>query len=174
YEGMGKTMEFNMNVPGAMENFNAMLQFGQAHSDIPIQVSALNKLSLIEAMMLGQFDVAEQHLTAAEELARENEEVPGLIELYTVRCNMCAAIADFGNANKYLSEAAQLGRKLDDKDATAFGLAHKSNMLTHMTEYEESWQIAQEGLKAAEEANNLERRAEILTYSVPFYHLRNG
>jgi tetratricopeptide (TPR) repeat protein len=174
YEGMGKTMEFAMNVPGALESYNAMLAYGQAHGDVTIQVSALNKLSLIEAMMLGQFEQAETHLTAAEELARENEEVPGLIELYTVRCNMCAAVADFGNANKYLTEAAVLGRKMDNKDTTAYGLAHKSNMLIHMTEYEEGWQTALEGLTAAEEANNLERKAEILTYSVPMYHLRNG
>jgi tetratricopeptide (TPR) repeat protein len=174
YEGMGKAMEFAMNVPGAMENYNAMLQFGEAHSDTSMQVSALNKLSLIEAMMMGDFAAAEQHLVAAEELARQNEEVPGLIELYTVRCNMCAAIADFGNANKYLTEAAELGNKMEDKNTTAYGLAHKSNMLMHMTKYEEAWETALQGLKAAEEANNLERRAEILTYSVPLYHLRNG
>ncbi len=174
YEGLGKAREFTMDVPGAIESYNAMLQFGRQHGDAPVQVSALNKLSLIEVMMLGQYDEAEKHLAESEELALENEEVPGLVELYTVRCGMCSAVADFGNASRYLSEAAQLGSKMDDIQTIAYGLAHKSNMLTHMTEYEEAWETAQEGLKVAEEANNLERRAEILTYSVPVYHMRNG
>jgi tetratricopeptide (TPR) repeat protein len=125
-------------------------------------------------MMLGQFAEAEKHLVEAEDTARQNEEVPGLIELYTVRCNMCAAVADFGNASRYLTEAAQLGRNLDNVQTTAYGLAHKSSMLTHMTDFDEAWETAQEGLKVADEAHNLERRAEILTYTVPLYHLRNG
>ena len=56
-----------------------------------------------------------------------------------MRCNVCMAMADFGNASKYLTEAAQLGRVLDNKDTTAFGLAHKSNTLIHMTEYDQAW-----------------------------------
>jgi tetratricopeptide (TPR) repeat protein len=87
---------------------------------------------------------------------------------------LCSAVADFGNASRYLTEAAQLGRKLDNLQTTAYGLAHKSSTLTHMTAYEEAWETAQEGLKVAEEANNLERRAEILTYPVPLFHMRNG
>jgi predicted ATPase/class 3 adenylate cyclase len=174
YEGLGKAREFAMSVPGAMQVYNEMLQFGRQHSDAAMQVSALNKLSLIEAMMLGQFAEADKHLVEAEELARQSEEVPGLIELYTVRCNMCSAVADFSNASRYLTEAAQLGRKLDNIQATAYGLAHKSNTLVHMTEYDEAWETGLEGLKVAEEANNLERRADILTYTMPMYHLRNG
>ncbi len=174
YEGLGKMLEFGMDVPGVLETYNTMRAYGQERNNIPIQVSALNKLSLIEAMILGQVPQAEEHLVEAEELARQNDVVSGLIELYTVRCNVCMSMADFGNANKYLTEAAQLGRVLDNKDTTAFGLAHKSSTLIHMTEYDQAWETAVEGLKAADEANNLERRAEILTASVPSYHLRNG
>ncbi|MEP6773970.1 MAG: adenylate/guanylate cyclase domain-containing protein [Chloroflexota bacterium] len=174
YEGLGKMLEFGMNVPGVLETYNTMRAYGQERNNIPIQVSALNKLSLIEAMILGQIPQAEEHLVEAEGLARRNDVVSGLIELYTVRCNVCMSMADFGNASRYLTEAAQLGRTLDNKDTTAFGLAHKSNMLIHMTEYDQAWETAMEGLKAADEANNLERRAEILTASVPLYHLRNG
>ena len=174
YEGLGKMLEFGMNLPGVLETYSAMRAYGQERDIIPIQVSALNKLSLIEAMMLGQLPQAEEHLVESEELARQNDVVSGLIELYTVRCNVCMSMADFGNANKYLTEAAQLGRTLDNKDTTAFGLAHKSNTLIHMTEYDQAWETAVEGLKAADEANNLERRAEILTGSMPAYHFRNG
>jgi class 3 adenylate cyclase/tetratricopeptide (TPR) repeat protein len=174
YEGLGKAHEFSMNPPAAIQTYNEMLEFGRKHNDIPVQVSALNKLSLIKSMVLGQFEEAEKYLTEAEDLARQHEEVPGMIEMYTVRCNVCTALADFSNASKYLGEAAQLGAQIDDKDTLAYGLAHKSSTLTHMTEYDEAWRIGQEGLKAADEAHNLERRADILTAAVPLYHMRNG
>ena len=65
YEGLGKMLEFGMNVPGVLETYSAMRVYGQERNIIPIQVSALNKLSLVEAMMLGQLPQAEGHLAEA-------------------------------------------------------------------------------------------------------------
>jgi tetratricopeptide (TPR) repeat protein len=43
-----------------------------------------------------------------------------------------------------------------------------------MTQFKESWETAQEGLRVPEEANDLERRSELLTMPVPLHHMREG
>lgn len=174
YEGLGKALEFAMDVPGAVENYHQMLHYAQDRGDKPMEVSALNKVSYVSALMMGQFPEAERHLVDAEQLARESDDYSGLAELYTLKCMMCTATADFDNADRYLGEAAELGRKLDHKETTAFGLAHKANTQTHMAQFEKAWQTTQEALRVAEEIGNLEHKAEVLVYAIPFYHMHRG
>ncbi|HVF99483.1 MAG TPA: AAA family ATPase, partial [Chloroflexia bacterium] len=174
YEGLGKVLEFSMDVPGALSTYQEMLRYGEEHDDVPVQISALNKLSYANAFRMGQFAEADAQLAAAEQLANQHQDLAGLAEMYTVKCGMCTAMADFSNANRYLTEAAELGRKLDLKDQTAYGLAHKANTLVYMAQFEEAWKTAQEGLQVAAEAGNRERRAEILANSLPFIYLHRG
>jgi tetratricopeptide (TPR) repeat protein len=124
--------------------------------------------------VFGDMPEAERCLTRAEELARNHEQLAGLVEATTVRCGICTFTADFESAAKHLAEAASLGREIEDLDTTAFGLAHRANMLTHLARFDEAYETAQEGLLVAEEAQNLERRADLTSYSIPFYHLHKG
>ena len=43
-----------------------------------MQVSALNKLGFVSALIQGQFPEAEAHLVDAERLARQCDDLPGL------------------------------------------------------------------------------------------------
>ncbi|HEY0069880.1 MAG TPA: BREX system ATP-binding domain-containing protein [Chloroflexia bacterium] len=174
YEGLGKVLEFSMDVPGAIATYQEMLSYGEEHDDVSMKISALNKLSYANAFMMGQFAEADAQLAAAEELANRHQDLAGLAEMYTVKCGMCTAMADFSGANKYLTEAAALGKKLDMKDQTAYGLAHKANTLVYMTQFEDAWVTAQEGLQVSNESGNRERKAEILSTSLPFVYLHRG
>ena len=43
----------SMDVPGAMQNWHAMIAWASAHGDEPMRVSGLNKLAMIHGVMLG-------------------------------------------------------------------------------------------------------------------------
>jgi class 3 adenylate cyclase/tetratricopeptide (TPR) repeat protein len=174
YEGLGKTLEFAMKPGEAIEAYKTMLSFAEEHDDMAMQISALNKMSYTYAFILGQLPEAKEYLARAEALARDNEELGGLVEAVMVQCGVCSFTGDFDGAAKRLEEAAQLGRTLEDLGTTAYGLTHRSQMLTHLARFDEAYEVAVEGLKVAEQAKNLERRSEILTYTVPFYHLHMG
>src|SRR5205823_5514839 len=93
---------------------------------------------------------------------------------YTMRCAICTMAADFEGAEKHLGEAVELGFSINSKETQAFGKAHLSNTLTYMTRFDEAWQAAQDALRISRESANREREADVLTFSIPFYYLRNG
>ena len=174
YEGLGRTLTFTNDIPATVENYQSMYKYAAERHDIPMQVSALNKLSDIVAMRLGQFPEAENFLLDAENMARNYQDLPGLAELFMVRCGLCIAKGDFDGAVNYLSESVHIGNELNLKEQMALGLTHIANTQLYMTRFEEAWKTAQEVRKITEEVGNQEHLAEILTYSIPLYHLRNG
>ncbi len=139
-----------------------------------MQVSALNKLGFVTALMKGQFPEAEEHLHDAERLAHEGNDLPGLAELHVTYCYMRTSIGDFEGALDHQSESAQIGRALDMEEPKLFGMTHMANTMTYMTRFEEAWQQAQEARRLAEEAGNQRYLAELLAFAIPSYHLRNG
>ena len=66
YEGLGGALAFSNEVPKAVETYRSMLQEGRDHGDQPMQVSALNKLAFVTALMQGLLPEAEQHLVDAD------------------------------------------------------------------------------------------------------------
>ncbi len=174
YEGLGKSLEFAMQPMEAIETYNTMLSFGEQHSDPSMQVSALNKLSYATAFMLGQMPEAEAYLSRAEEIANDNAELVGLVKSSTVRCGICTMVADFDNAAKHLENAAELGRRIENLDTTAYGLAHRANMLTHLMKFDEVYEVSMEGLQVSDAAGHLEHKANIMSYPLPVYYMHKG
>jgi len=174
YEGLGSVLTFANDIPAAVETYQAMYQLAKDKDDVPMQVSALNKLSTLVAMRLGQFPEAEQLLSNAEQLARQYGDKAGLAEMFMVRCGLCTAAGDFDGAVNYLGESVQIGRELDIKEQMAVGLVHIANTQSYMTRFEESWVTSQEALRISEEIGNRELKAGVLTFAVPMFHIRNG
>ncbi len=174
FEGLGGALMMAYDVPRALETFYAMLAFGRAHEDIATQVSALNKLGMLEGQWMGDFAAAEIHLLEAEALARTFEIRAGLMELLTIRCGICNMTGDFGRTITYLGESVHLSRGLGIKEQMAFGLTHIATTLTHLGRYDEAWDRAQEALAVAREAGDQQHEAEALAYAVAMCHLRNG
>ena len=174
YEGLGGALTLANEIPRAVETYQAMLELARSHADIPMQVSALNKLSYVVAMRLGQFPDAEQSLADAEQLGREAQDKAGLTETFFVRCMMCTAMADFSGVERYMSEAVTLGRELDARQTMVAGMVHVANSRISMTRYDEAWDAAQEALQLTREIGDRLHESDLLGSVLPLYHLRNG
>ncbi len=124
YEGLGGALTFANDVPRAIYTYQDMLALGEQAGDIPMQVSALNKLSMVTAMRLGQFSEANDYLMEADRRARANEDKAGLSEMGLIRCMMCTAVADFDGVIHYMDETVQLGQELGVKEQMTLGHAH--------------------------------------------------
>ncbi|MGB8647723.1 MAG: adenylate/guanylate cyclase domain-containing protein [Anaerolineae bacterium] len=174
YEGLGNALGFVFDIPGTIKIYEEMLDLGIKQKDIPMQVSARNKLGMTLSMRMGQFPEAEKHLLEAEQLAREHGDKVGLAELYFIRCGMCTAAGDFDNVINYMDQAAQFGRELGIKDQIAAAQDHVARSHIWMTRFKEGWKVAQDALALARAISNREVEASLLSTTFPLYHLRNG
>ena len=173
YEGLGGVLMVSGQLPQASDNYHTMLHYAEAHGDLAMQVSALNKLSTV-AMYLGQFDLIDQHLNEAEQLARQGDDRPGLAEMYMIRCMVCLSTADFDGATKYLGESVEAGRQLQIKELMAFGLAHLSNTLVYLTRFDEAWETAQNCLRVSREIGDRAHVIDVLAQPITYCYLRQG
>ena len=174
YEGMGGALAFGNDVPRAVENYHHMYHDAQEYGDLPMQVSALNKLGFVTALMQGQFPEAEGHLVDAERLARQCNDLPGLAELHMTYCYLRVPFGEFDQAMDHLGESARIGRDLALEEPRLFGLTHSANTLIYMTRFEEAWKTIQEARNLAEELGNRKWLSDLLALASPLYHLRNG
>ncbi|MEP7200946.1 MAG: AAA family ATPase, partial [Chloroflexota bacterium] len=174
YEGLGGALTLANDAARAVEAYQQMLALGQARDDVPMQISAFNKLGFVVGMRMGQFSEAEKYLTEAEQLARAFQDKPGLSEMFTFRCMMCTAVADFNGVVQYMGETVSLGRELNVKEQMAMGLDHIASTLVYMTRFDEAWQAAQEALQLTRAIGNREHEAAVLATAMTFCHIRNG
>jgi tetratricopeptide (TPR) repeat protein len=174
FEGLGTALTFANEIPKALETYDAMLDYGNSTGDIPTQVSALNKLSYVNALRLGQFQKAEELIVESERLARDKEDKAGLSELGLIRCMMCTAVADFDGVVRYMDETVALGRELAVKEQMAMGLAHIASSQLWMLQFDEARETLQEGLQLSREIEDREHEAELLVVTASTIHWRNG
>jgi class 3 adenylate cyclase/tetratricopeptide (TPR) repeat protein len=173
YEGLGNVQSFAFNIPAAVQTFEEMDEWGRAHDDVPMQVSAINKLAYNLAFFSGQFPTAEKHLADAERLAQAAQDKPGLVEAYFVRCGMCTAMGDFDRVLFYMGQSAEFGRELNLQDQVAASLDHTARAHMLLTRFDEAWVTAQEALDVAREIKNRDVESAVLTTIAALY-LRKG
>ena len=174
FEGLGGTLEFAFDFPKAAETYQQMIEFGETHADIPMQVSAKNKLAKTVGMGMAQFERALELLSEAEQLARQVDDMPGLAEGSMIQCAFCTAQADFDGAVSFLGQAVEIGQLLEEDIPRLYGLTHIANTYTYMGLFDEAWKTIQEAKALAEETGNRQYMAELMTFSMPFNHFRNG
>src|SRR3990170_2305547 len=174
FEGLAGALTLSNDVPGAMETYQRMIAVGQGLDDLPMQVSALNKLALVVGQYLGQLEEADRRLVEAEQLAQRAGDMDGLAELYTIRCSFCNQSGNFEGAVHYLEQSVHVGESMNKKEQRAYGLTHIAMTLTFMTRFDESWEKAQEAIQVAEEISDQFHLAEVNSFPVPMFHLRNG
>ena len=174
FEGLGSALAFGNDVPRAIENYRRMLQAANDYGDLPMQVSALNKLAFATALMQGQFSEGEKHLGQAEQLALECNDLPGLAELHMTYCYLRVPFGLFDDAVDHLSQSAQIGRDLELEEPRLFGMTHIANTLMYMTRFDEGWKAVQEARQLAEELGNSKWLSELLGLASPIYHIRCG
>ena len=174
YEGLGGALILVGEVDRTIELYNTMLREGKEAADVPMQVSALNKLAFAAAFIQGQVEQAQNYLSEAERLAKPVDDLGGLTELHTYRCAVCLMTGDFDGAMNHFDEAADMGVRAELEEPLLFGLTHSAQTLMSMTRYEEGWIKAQEAYAAAEKAGNRQYMAEVLASPYADYHFRNG
>lgn len=172
YEGLAGALSFTPDVARAVQVYQEMYDQGVARDDIPMQVSALNKLSSIVGLRFGQFPEAEARLSQAEALARRVQDHAGLAELFIIRCQMCSVAADFDGAVNYMGQAVAAGRAVGIQEQMALGLAHIASTQIFMTRLDEAYKTAQEGLALTREIGDREHFAEAQEALGEYYLLR--
>lgn len=174
YEGLGSALSLANQIPEAQKTFQDMLALAESKDDIPMRISALNKLASVSALQLGQFQEAEALLTKAENLYRKHDEKSSFPETAIIRCMMCTAQADFSGVKAYMSEVVEIGQELATKEYIATGLEHVSSSLVYLTEFDEALDKGLEGLRVAREIGDREHEAGFLALPLPLCYLRNG
>ena len=174
FEGLGGALTFGNDVPGAVDNYHDMFHSGKEYGDLPMQVSALNKLGFATALFQGQFPEAEEHLADAERLARQCGDLPGLAEYHMTCCYMTVPFGEFDDAIAHLCEADRIGRDQDMEEPRLFGLTHTAHTLTYMTRFDDASRVAQEARQLAEKLGNRKWQSELLGFTIPIHHMRNG
>src|SRR6185503_18167933 len=69
FEGRGAARMLTMDIPGTMQNWQEMIAWASAHKQEPMRVSALNKLAMIHALILGDDTQGRRLLDEAESAA---------------------------------------------------------------------------------------------------------
>ncbi len=174
FEGLGGALEFAYDFPKAAETYRQMIAFGENHDDIPMQVSGKNKLAKAVGFGMAQLPEALQLLEEAEQMATQVNDLPGLAEGGMIQCAFCTARADFDGAVNFLGQAVEIGRQLEADEPRLYGLTHIANTYIFMGLFNEAWDTIQEAEALATETGNRQYQAELLTFSIPIYHLRNG
>jgi class 3 adenylate cyclase/tetratricopeptide (TPR) repeat protein len=173
YEGLGGALTFIFDIPRALQTFQEMLQIAQAHDDVPMQVSATNKIANISGMFLGQFEQADQLLHQAENLGRAHDDKPGLSETFFIRCGMCMSMGDFDGVVNYMSQTAQFGHALGAKDMVAQSMDHVARSKLFLTRFDEAYEKGMETLNFAREIGNREIEAAV-SHTLASYFFSRG
>lgn len=174
YEGLASALTFKFDVPGAVDAYHKMMHEAEDYGDMPMKVSALNKLAFVTGAMQGQYPEAESHLVDAEDIARDCNDREGLAEMHMNYCALRIPFGRFDDAYEHLSEAAALGEALDKEEPRLFGLTHIANTKVCMTEFDDAWKSANEALDLARQFGNRQYESEILGESIPMCLPRQG
>ena len=174
YEGLGGALEFAYDFPKAAETYRELIAFGENHADIPMQVSGKNKLAKAIGFGMGQLPEALHLLEEAETLATQENDLSGLAEGGMIQCAFCTARADFDGAVNFLGQAVKIGRQLEAVEPRLYGLTHIANTYIFMGLFEDAWETVADAMALATQTGNRQYQGELLTFSIPFYHIRNG
>ncbi len=174
YEGLGNALTLAMDPARALETYAAMQNLAEMRRDTPMRVSALNKMSFVQSMYLGQFEQAENALNSAEHLARSCDDRAGLAEGLLMRCNVSTMKAEFEEGVKHLDGLVSMGRELNRDFETAFGLLHAANFWIYLVRFDKAWPAAQEARAFAQSRGDLMHLGENLAFAYPMSQLSFG
>ncbi len=174
FEGLGNALSFANQIPAAQAVYQEMLSEAEASGNLPMQISALNKLGGITALRLGRFTEAEVFLARSEKLSREYEEKSGVPEMSLIRCQMCTARGDFEGVIQHMDEVVQIGQETGSREHLMLGLEHISTSLVYLARFAEAQEKALEALALAREVGNQEEEAWLLGLALALCALSRG
>jgi tetratricopeptide (TPR) repeat protein len=174
YEGLGNALSFANQIPEAQAAYLEMLAQAEASGNVPMQISALNKLGGITGLRLGRFAEAEVFLARSEKLSREHAEKSGIPEMALIRCQMCTAQADFEGVITHMDEVVHIGQETGSREHLMLGLEHVSTSLVYLARFAEAQEKALKALTLAREVGNREEEAWLLGFALALISLSQG
>ena len=174
YEVLGRIHEGQFELDEALATWEALIAEGERRENIAMRISGMNKRSFVRGVFLGQVEEALEELGSSELLAEAATFDEGVVEACVANCYIRSALADFDKVEYYMEKVANLGETLGLVEPTIFGMTHHSNTLVFLTRFDEALELAEKTLAKAEEHGHLKFQAELLTFSIPYCHLRNG
>jgi class 3 adenylate cyclase/tetratricopeptide (TPR) repeat protein len=174
YEGLGSALIFANRIPEAQETYKQMVTLAESSGDIPMKISAINKLASVAALNMGQFQEAEILLAQADQLSEEYAEKSGIPDTNLLRCQMCAIQGDFENVVVYMDEVVKTGYELGNQEYVSMGMDHVASSLIYLTKFEQAQKYAEEGLQATRQVGDRVHEASLLSFSLPFSALHQG
>ncbi len=173
-EGRGKIDEYRFDLTAAADIYQQLIDEGERRGDVRMQVSGINKRSLIRGFFFDEREAALEQLGASEQLARDLDLGDGLVEACISQCYLRTAYAEFDEVEHYMKEVTALGIETGAEEPTLFGMTHYANTLLFLTRFDEALLESEAALARAEELGNLHYQAELLTFAIPICHMRNG
>jgi len=174
YEGLAALQSIGAEPQAALDTYQRMLAAAEARGDLPMTISALNKMGSLLALTMGQFEQAEQYLGRAEQLAAGDADPEGYAELSIVRCQMCTAQADFDSVVRYMDGVVTSSIKSGNQHNLSLSLGHKAFSLILLNRYDEARQAADEALRVAREQGDRPHEVMMLALVIPFIDIRDG
>lgn len=168
FEALGEVYKLVGDGDKALELYNRMLAYAQAHDDGSMHASALNKRGFVHLMLRADMESGNRDLEDGMGVAEEAGCKVGQVEASMVQCGVCTMQARFDDAYSYLDRAVQLGEELKAEEPRLYGMAHISNTLVYMTEIERARPKIEETLALAAETGNKKYEAEVKAFPLPF------
>ncbi len=150
FEGLGGAQTFGGDADGATATYVRMREVAEAADDVPMQVSAYNKLAFVSGIVMGDVDKAEELLATSSRMAGAVSDLGGMAEYHVTECYLRTSSGDLEGARDHQTEAQQLGKGEGFELVRLFGLSHYANTLAYMAEFDESLKAAEIALAAAE------------------------
>ncbi len=173
-EGIGRAHEAAFEMGDAAAVYERLVAEGNSLGDQGMTISGTNKLAFIKGFFLGKRDEALADLAEAEKWATDADEGEGLVETCITQCYLRTGAAEFDDVEFYMKKVADLGQEMGVTETTLFGMSHFANTLVYTTRFDDALEQAEKTLAKAEEHGHLKYQAEMLTFSIPTCHLRNG
>jgi tetratricopeptide (TPR) repeat protein len=174
YEGLGRALTYANRIPEALEVYQEMQVQAEASADIPMQVSALNKLAGVMALNMGRFEEAENLLNQVEKLSQAHNDPSGIPDMNLLRCLMCTFRADFENVYRYMDRVVELGQEVNNQEYIVTGLTHVTISLVYMTKFEQAEERGQKALATARQAGDRMHESDLLAEGLPLIALHHG
>ncbi|MEZ4768869.1 MAG: adenylate/guanylate cyclase domain-containing protein [Caldilineales bacterium] len=174
YEGLGGMLTLTNQPAEALSTFQAMLSLGEQRSDIPMQVSALNKSAGVLALHMGQFAEGESYLARADQLVKAYNEQGGAAESALIRCQICTMQADFDGVKRHMDNLVSVGEAIGSREFQAMGMEHVASSLMFMTRFDEAWEKGQEALAIAREIGDRAHEAWVMATTLSICLIRDG
>ena len=172
--GLGKHYVSRGQFSDAIDVFEELLEIGKKIKHPESQVSALNQLGYLSAMIVGDINASDKFLSESETISKDYGLELSLAECFMIKCNVETVTAKFDSLEDHLLEAIKIGERNDVTDMVLYGRTHVSNTLLYMTRFEEADDYISKSLELVKKNDNKVYLSELKSFSYALSQIIRG